>query len=423
MRRSSIFIKLFLIQVIAGVLIFTWLGGATRKWVGQAMEEPPIKSHLVSYFDLLGKGLGNPADRLKAEKLEKEMGLHVRLEDSLGSWTSAPGIPDFSFAQKHTERLTDQLRMGRGLGKVFVVWEAPHQRVLFYISRTPVWLSQPSLLGLLFIGVAVTLAGAYFCIRLVLKPIHQLNRGVEEISLGNLKYRVATASEDELGRLARSFNEMSERIQEMIRSKEQLLLDISHELRSPLTRAKVALEYLPPGKPRDQVSSDLCELERMVAEILESSRLDSPHGSLMLAETDLTRSLKEWLAPYERVTYDASEPLIAKVDSERLRRVVLNLVENAVKYSSDSVLVSLKKSPSGVQVLVQDSGAGIPPEELEKVFEPFYRTDKSRNSRTGGYGLGLSLCRKILHAHGGKIWLESVLEKGTTAILELPLPH
>lgn len=420
MRRTSLFLKLLLVLTATGLFLFLFVGSAIRHILASAIEGPSVRVHIVRYLKQVAKEIGNPADREQAAKFAREVGAQVRVEDKLGAWASDESAPRLDEPIPNEVHWSNELRVGRRRGNIIVVMESPGQRLLLRLPGTPFWLTSSNFVWIAVFGVLVALFAAYLAIRNLLSPIFSLNRGVDEIAKGNFSYRVVTSSRDELGKLATSFNGMSARLEEMIRAKEQLLLDISHELRSPLTRAKVALEYLPEGKARDSVALDLQELEKMVAEILESSRLESTHGSLDRVAQDLAPLLKEWVKPYARVDLTAPVGSTAEVDAERLRRVIVNLVENAVKYSEGRVRVKLETTDEGVRLSVTDSGSGIPPEELERVFEPFYRVDKSRNSRTGGYGLGLSLCRKIVEAHGGKIWLESHAGQGTSAILTLP---
>jgi signal transduction histidine kinase len=233
---------------------------------------------------------------------------------------------------------------------------------------------------------------------------------------------VAIAGRGELSELSRAFNDMTGRIREMIKSREQLLLDVSHELKSPLTRIKVALELGKENLPA-VVRRNVGEMETMVTELLETARLDSGRGSLSLAPVDLSELLRDVVQPFletgpgVRVEAPAGHSRV-EADAKRVRAVIRNLVENALKHSAHQdrpVEASLRERGGRLELVVRDSGYGIPASDLDSVFEPFYRVDKSRNKDSGGYGLGLSLCRKIMEAHGGGISLESEEGRGTTA--------
>ena len=270
---------------------------------------------------------------------------------------------------------------------------------------------------------------AFMGLRRMFGPLRYLMRGVQEISDGNLDFRFPPKGRGEFDFLAYNFNRMADRVQEMLRSKEQLLLDVSHELRSPLTRLKLALEMTPPGEMRESMGRDIVEMETMLTEILETQHLKSAHGKLQLKALDLAAVMTEIVEKYKDRSPGLSFASVPKVsavvqaDEARVQTVFQNVLENALKYSahqSKPVEVSLKPSEGFLEIHVRDFGVGIPKEDQEKVFEPFYRVDKSRTKETGGYGLGLSLCREIMKAHGGEITLESAPEPGTQVILKFP---
>ena len=254
-----------------------------------------------------------------------------------------------------------------------------------------------------------------------------LEEGVAEIGNGNLDHRIPSRKRrDELGELAVSFNEMAERIKKMIMAKEQLLVDVSHELRSPVTRMRVALEFIPDGEKKESLLEDVAELEAMITELLESEKLNSDHGKLNLETVDLAELLHETIKEFEKrppgvELLPVSEVMEIEADAERVRVVLKNVMENAIKYSnpdSGAVEIAARTDGNSTVVTIRDSGAGIPKEDLPYIFEPFYRADKSRSRHTGGYGLGMSLCKKIMDAHGGSIGIESAHGEGTTVRLE-----
>jgi signal transduction histidine kinase len=269
---------------------------------------------------------------------------------------------------------------------------------------------------------------AFMGLRRMFGPMRYLMRGVQEIAEGNLDFRFPPKGRGEFDFLAYSFNHMADRIQEMIRSKEQLLLDVSHELRSPLTRLKLALEMTPPGEMKESMNRDIIEMETMLTEILETQHLKSAHGKLALKSLDLAAAMKEMAEKYKDRSPGLSFsnpkiPTLVMADEARVQTVFQNVLENALKYSAQQkkpVEVTIKPAPGFIVVCVRDFGVGIPEQDQEKVFEPFYRVDKSRTKETGGYGLGLSLCREIMKAHGGEIFIESAPGQGTQVILKFP---
>ena len=171
----------------------------------------------------------------------------------------------------------------------------------------------------------------------------------------------------------------------------------------------------------------LRDLQGMTAEILESERLTSEKGGLTLEDTDLHKLVNNLVATYgdppPGIVVHADGSVSAHVDPDRTRTLLRNVIDNALKYSSDQsrpVEVRLKKSNEEVVITVEDFGEGIPERDLALVFEPFYRVDKSRGRKTGGYGLGLNLCRKIMEAHGGTIHVQSRVGEGTRFTMRFP---
>ena len=243
---------------------------------------------------------------------------------------------------------------------------------------------------------------------------------------GNLKYQVAVTKPDELGKLSESFNSMIRRIREMIISKDRLLLDVSHELRSPLTRIKVALEFVEESQSKESVKEDISDVEKMITEILETERLNSDHGKLILTKTNVLELIKEVCRDLQNKhpgikPASVPESVFLNIDSDRIKTVLKNVHENSLKYSKPESLpmeISINDKEKSLVIIIKDNGFGIAEEELPFIFEPFYRVDKSRSKETGGYGLGMSLCKKIMEAHGGSIEIKSELNAGTTVYLK-----
>jgi len=283
------------------------------------------------------------------------------------------------------------------------------------------------LLVLTLLVIAGVVLVAHLALRHLLRPLLVLGEGVARLGAGELDVRLPSATRDEFGRLTDAFNEMAGRVRDMVVSRERLLVDVSHELRSPLARMKVALALLPDGAHRARLAEDVAEMERMVAELLELERLRTPNG-VRTADEDLLPILRETVArfgdapPGVRLA-TAERELRARVDGEQVRAVLRNLLDNAVKYSlpdSRPVEVGAARAGEAVVVRVTDDGIGIPDGEGARIFDPFYRVDRSRTKATGGYGLGLSICRRVMEAHGGSIAVERGEGRGTSFVLRFP---
>lgn len=322
------------------------------------------------------------------------------------------------------------IRAGRyGDGRFFFLTKTNDYEMVF-ITPPGHWVQkQPVILAGWFGIITLVLLLSFFVARYVLSPLKPLMAATQRFKEGDLKHRISFNSRDEFEELAVSFNEMAENLEGMIRNKEQLLLDVSHELRSPLTRMNVAIELMPDNPKKQHLLEDIREMDSMISDLLEAQRLKNPYGSLHLEDIevdDLVRQQAERYAERKPGTLfiETAQPIALRADPKRITTLVRNLIENAQKYSRENsgpVEISVVLQDPQVIIHVRDYGPGIPETEIEKVFEPFYRIDKSRTRSTGGYGLGLPLCRKIVEAHGGTLTLRNAPGGGILAEVKLPL--
>jgi signal transduction histidine kinase len=233
---------------------------------------------------------------------------------------------------------------------------------------------------------------------------------------------------DEVGQVARAFNHMTGRVEQMLNDHDRLMADVSHELRSPLARIKVALEMIPESDKREQIATDIREMEALTSALLERERIKNRTARKDYAELDLvaiTRGVVNSFAGRAPAVVLAESPDVLNIQAdESLLKVLLqNLVDNAVKFSLDDsgpVEVRLVRGESSVTVSVDDDGRGIPEDMTDRVLEPFVKLDPSRGHRSG-YGLGLNLCQRIVQAHNGSIEIQPREPRGTSVAVELPV--
>lgn len=302
------------------------------------------------------------------------------------------------------------------------------QRFTFYLDRRqfsdPPYKLLAGLIGLLLITV-----GFVYWVQLSqLKPLRWLRDSVDAVSEGDFSTRVPVVRMDEIGQVGRAFNNMTGRVEQMISDHDRLMADVSHELRSPMARIKVALELIPESKMRDEITRDVREMEAMTTMLLERERVRNRTQRLDAENIDLVPLLQEVLKgfvdrPPGVVCRDLPDELAANADATLIKVLVQNLVDNALKFSledSDVVKVSLRHDDDEVLLSVEDNGPGIPEEEAERVLEPFVKLDPARGHRTG-YGLGLNLCQRIVQAHKGTIRIGPAEVLGTIVEVRLPV--
>jgi signal transduction histidine kinase len=349
--------------------------------------------------------------------------VQIRYEGPRGQWATSRHIPDIAAVKggKVSSYLGRQYQLEPAAdgGAYLFVWDyGNHVRGL---HAKMLWL-------LLFLVTGVVCA-TYAFQRRLLRPVRLLDEGVARISTGDLDISVPVVTRDEFGALTGAFNNMVGRVKQMIQARDQLLLDVSHELRSPLTRLKVALALLPDDENKTGMAGDLNEMEAMITELLELERLREGRG-ILRQRRDLAPLLLELAhtsnsGPPGIRTLAIPSEIPLDIDSEKIRTVLRNLLENARKFSlpdSRPIEIEVAENSESLLVRVRDNGVGIPDIDLPNLFEPFYRVDRSRSRKTGGYGLGLSICKRIMEAHGGSISVTSNPGRGSCFLLAFPKP-
>jgi signal transduction histidine kinase len=300
-------------------------------------------------------------------------------------------------------------------------------RYSFYLSDSLTSGSNQSVLWLL-IGGLLFLVGVVYVVQLSqLRPLRWLKESVEKVSAGDLSTRVPVVRMDEVGQVARAFNHMTERVEQMLNDHDRLMADVSHELRSPLARMKVALEMLPEGDKREQIATDIREMEALTSALLERERIKNRTARPDHAEIDLVAMTRGIVDSFsggtpDVVLTDSPEKLNFHADAALLKVLLQNLVDNAVKFSVDdsrAVEVQLAQDDESITIRIHDDGAGIPEDMTERVLEPFVKLDPSRGHRSG-YGLGLNLCQRIVQAHNGSIEIQPRQPRGTSVTVVLP---
>jgi signal transduction histidine kinase len=273
--------------------------------------------------------------------------------------------------------------------------------------------------------------------RRILKPVEALTAAARRMEAGDLAQRVAIEGRDEIAGLARAFNAMAERRATAERLRRDLVSDVAHELRSPLTNLRCQLEAMQDGlaaatpETLESLHEEARLLETLVDDLqdlalAEAGQLELERGPLDLAR-EVERAARAFRPEVERkdlriaVDLPPSLPPV-DADARRLAQILRNLLGNAVTHTppGGSIRVTAREVGQEVEVTVADTGPGIPPEHLPFLFERFYRTDPSRSRATGGAGLGLAIVQQLAAAHGGRVWVESEIGRGSTFGFSLP---
>lgn len=314
------------------------------------------------------------------------------------------------------------------------------------LLRPPLW--QPHLSPVLkaiqgsvttaaVVGFLVALALSGLIGERVITPLRRISEGVRELAAGNLQHRVKVAGPEEVAELGDNFNRMAARLEEGEAERKQLIADVAHELRTPLSILQGYLESmrdgvkLPGPEPIAVASEQTQHLVRLVDDLQELALADARQLSLQrepLDAGDLLRHLaEEWKLTAERQQVvlhvrTLDHPALVLGDRQRLRQAIGNLLANAVKYTpaGGHVQVSCTTEGDQVKIRVEDTGPGIAPEHLPHVFDRLYRVDRSRSQHTGGSGLGLAIAKQLVELHGGSIGVDSTVGKGSQFWIALP---
>ncbi|MDQ6915363.1 MAG: ATP-binding protein [Actinomycetota bacterium] len=293
---------------------------------------------------------------------------------------------------------------------------------------------------LLLVGGAAALAllalGGWWIARKALRPVERMTTRADRIGIDDLNERIAVPRvQDEVGHLARTLNAMLDRLQEGVEARQQLVADASHELRAPLaamrSELEVSLRQDPLGDEARAVLAsardEVVRMGRIVDNLLTLARVDAGRLDLLVGAHDLRELATDAVRAHQAAADAAGveltvegEAIDVTVDRDRIHQVIANLVDNAIRCAPEgtAVTVAVGRDAGRAAIRVSDEGPGVPVEARQRIFERFARDDAAR-SRTGGAGLGLAICREIVRAHGGEIWVEDHAPRGSTFVVTL----
>jgi signal transduction histidine kinase len=287
-----------------------------------------------------------------------------------------------------------------------------HAMFVSAIHRYLIWAA----LGAVLLAVALS----YALTKRALAPLTQMTALSREIAAGNYSARVPVKSTDEVGQLAEAFNRMTESLNTIENLRRTLMIDVAHELRTPLTNIRGYLEalndgVLPPSKEIfSMLQDETMRLVKLVEDVLRLARADAAHGKLQKTAIDLKGMIREALEPFaglsaqKNITIKIIPPdskVRAAVDKKRFVRVLRNLTENAVGYAPENSRINIRIATAAgeIRVAYSNDAPNLKHEDLPYIFERFYRGEKSRSRRHGGAGIGLSIVKELVEAHGGKV--------------------
>lgn len=372
----------------------------------------------ADYTARLAAEIGTPPDPARARAITERLPLAVRIEGPVVNYDSQPRRRWGHHPHEHGHGASPRA------GEVDTADDDPDtenwglvqrtadgHRITFGLARPPSGMRTRVVGWATLLALLLLTAMAYAAVRRLLAPLQAIGAGVEAYGRGEFSRPIAIARRDELGALAVRINGMADNLHGMLEAKRALLLAISHELRSPLTRARINAELLDDSAPRQALLHDLGEMRDLITNLLESERLALGHAALQAEPIDLGALLRDAVAAgfdghaLQLQVDDVGGPV--RADPTRLRLLLRNLVDNALRHGGQAAaapIVFLRAEPDGrIALGVRDHGPGVAPEHRALLGEPFYRPDAARARSAGGTGLGLALCRLVAQAHGGEL--------------------
>jgi signal transduction histidine kinase len=443
---SSLSVRLLLIFFIAAMVYGSAARHAFSLFVDTDYLRQIVGAHIALHSEYMLEDIGSPPDISKAEAIVKKIPVDIRIVGPDLDWSSSP---DFYPLENIPFGPLDILELGEASRTEIENWARQVENVAFaryqehvlirledqgyeIVFASPRISEMPrpdySTLIISLAGIAILLL-CYLAVRWVFRPIAWMQVGAERIGAGDLDYRIRSRRHDELGDLSRQLNTMAGDVQEMLEAKRQLMLAISHELRSPLTRSKVSAEFIEDETVRRNILEDLEQMERLTADLLESEALNTRHAVVRRESVDLAALLgsvvaTDFVNQSEQVSLECGDMPVVDLDVTRIRLMMRNLIDNALRYNpadAGPVKISAEEFAGKIRITVEDHGPGISSEHIDRVTEPFYRADPARARATGGFGLGLHLCKRIAEVHGGELSLSSPPGRGTIATVILPV--
>jgi len=290
-----------------------------------------------------------------------------------------------------------------------------------------------------FVAIAIAVALGFIVSNFITRPMRQLADSAQRIAAGDLTQRVRHKSDDEVGEVSNAFNSMAEQLEKKEKSRKQLLADVAHELRNPLSIVQGNLEAWLDGiitPTPEQIASVYDEtvlLNRLITDLRELSLAEAGQLKLHQEMTAINGLINAEITGFQARCQEKQVSLSAEldenlpevnIDRDRIRQVLHNLLENALRYTPSDGSIKVKAGmdkDQQVRVSVADSGSGIDPDDLPFVFDHFYKADKSRQRGYGSAGIGLALVRRFVELHGGKVWVDSQVGKGSTFYFTVPI--
>jgi len=442
---QSLSVKLTLVFFVTAIVYLYGLTAAMRYLVDEDELRETIGYYQTSYYDYMLADIQYPPNIGRAEKVVDRMPFDMKIVGEDFNWTSSPQfmITDaihFELSTLNVAKIKADIAEGRASSREGV--EAARYKNRTY-AKIPfgdytIFLVTPKMsvpvqrAYIVEAIIAITLLVLLICYGLVqriFRPIKSIEEGATRIGQGELEHRIDVKQKDELGSLAQKINQLTVNVQEMLAAKQRLNLGVSHELRSPLTRARLEVELLEDSKIKEDLLNEINAMETIIANLLDSEAINYGYKKLKLELFELSDMISQMIQrrgflSNSNITFIPLD-YAAQVEADQILFEVMikNILENAIRYNpveGEPIQVWVEQEEDTYKIKIRDFGPGFSKEDLTKVTEPFYRTGQSRSRKSGGFGLGLYLCKQIVEAHQGTIAIANHEETGAVVALTIP---
>ena len=406
-------------------------------------QDTIIDAHENYFYSKMAQDWGDPPDTVlikkEIENLKMWCGIFLREEKDKGIaspgelyWSNLPTFINIKeiYTWSKSTYLTEMYNINIPFDVMFgdiddiPVTVVDNGEYLFYLVIDYVAPSEVLNVIFAFVLALIFILGLYFFIRHYLRPVQLMKNRIKTLEEGDLESEIEILGEDELADLSKSMNKLIREVNILLENKHQLLLEVSHELRSPLARMQFLVEMLPEHKNNLKLRREINLLEAMIDNLLLSDRLSMPYSKLDLKKIKLSeilfKALKLFPLHKEKIIVKNFYPNeFIKVDETKFILCIRNLIDNALKYSNNqNIEIKINKSKE-MEFHITDSGIGISEKNIEKITEPFFQTNQSVSNT--GFGLGLSICKKIIESHKGHLSISSKEGEGSIFTLFLPI--
>ena len=442
---QSLSVKVTLVFFVTAIVYLYGLTAAMRYLVDEDELRETIGYYQTSYYDYMLEDIQYPPNIGRAEKVVDRMPFDMKIVGEDFNWTSSPQfiITDaihFELSTLNVAKIKADIAEGREPSREGVQAARYKNRtyakipfgdytILLVTPKMSVVVQRTYIVEAIIAITLLILLICYALVQRIFRPIKSIEEGANQIGQGQLEYRIDVKQKDELGSLAEKINQLAVNVQDMLAAKQRLNLGVSHELRSPLTRARLEVELLEDSKIKEDLLNEINAMETIIANLLDSEAINYGHKKLKLELFELSDMISQLIQKSGFLT-DSNIAFIpldyaAQVEADKtlFEVMIKNILENAIRYNpvdGEPIQVRVEQVEDTYEIKIRDFGPGFSKEDLTKVTEPFYRTGQSRSRQSGGFGLGLYLCKQIVEAHQGTIAIANHEKAGAVVAVTIP---